>query len=182
MFLVSFRNGEGESALYFWLNKKSIFQSDHFEPKKARLVESGRNRVKGDKNDHDHSGKATEKKPKNEAEQKFSPEKLYKNSKAEAITVMKNDSDPSSLNRKQTNSRKMEASDSVTRVEAQQTDQKRLDEIRVSIENELERKVEAVSSSSSFNLENLTVELKSGGEVSLYSCRCVPPVLKIYLK
>lgn len=45
-------------------------------------------------------------------------------------------------------------------------DQKQLDEIKVSIEKELDRKVEAVPISSNYNMPNLTVELKSGGEVS----------------
>lgn len=87
--------------------------------------------------------------------------------------VVRNETDPLLLNQKKSglNSRiTSKAMDSVDGAEFREaSDQKRLDEIKVSIEKELERKVEAVSASNNYNMPNLTVELKSGGEVSFYS-------------
>ncbi|VDK69033.1 unnamed protein product [Onchocerca ochengi] len=87
---------------------------------------------------------------------------------SEVGSVVRNETDPLLLNQKKSglNSRTtLKAMDSVDGTEIHEVaDQKRLDEIKISIEKELERKVEAVPTSSNYNMPNLTVELKSGGE------------------
>lgn len=100
----------------------------------------------------------------------FDVKKVAGNS--ETDSAVRNETDPLLLGSKKsglnsrTTSKAMDSADGTEMHEA--SDQKRLDEIKVSIEKELERKVEAVPVSSSYNMPNLTVELKSGGEVSFY--------------
>ncbi|EJD74543.1 zinc knuckle family protein [Loa loa] len=85
----------------------------------------------------------------------------------EVDTVVRNETDPLLLSQKKAglNSRTSKAVDSIDGTEGHgASDQKLLDEIKVSIEKELERKVEAIPTSSNYNMPNLTVELQSGGE------------------
>lgn len=85
---------------------------------------------------------------------------------SEVNSVVQNEIDPSLLSQKKsslnsrTTSKAMDSFDGAEVREA--SDQKRLDDIKISIEKELERKVEAMPVSSNYNMPNLTVELKSG--------------------
>ncbi|VDK75301.1 unnamed protein product [Litomosoides sigmodontis] len=87
---------------------------------------------------------------------------------SETDSVVRNETDPLLLSPKKSGldlRTTSKAIDPVDRNEMHKaSDQKRVDEIKISIEKELERKVEAIPASSSCNMPNLTVELKSGGE------------------
>lgn len=82
--------------------------------------------------------------------------------------VVRNETDPLLLSKKKSGLNSRVASKIVDSVDGtkvhESTDQKVLDEIKVSVEKEIERKVEALPTSSNYNMPNLTVELKSGGE------------------
>ncbi|KAL3997151.1 DWNN domain family protein [Acanthocheilonema viteae] len=148
--------------------KKESRHKQHGDKRKSETSRSDRKRPRLRRS---HGSRNEQRNGLNIADQRFLPETSDVRRAVEVSevdSVVRNETDPLLLSQKKLglNSRTTsKAMNSVDGTEIHETsDQKRLDEIKVSIEKELELKVEAAPVSSNYNMPNLTVELKSGGE------------------